>query len=305
MGNNMDGSPQASREAEVNVPVKDQSNVTLTSTEKLTSSLEGLTLTSESQRDCRYVYKMNHTRRGKLIIINNKTFDTALKLPKRNGSDVDAGNLLVLFRKLGFDVVMKHDQTVSMMRQALIEVGREDHTNVDCFAMAILSHGEAGGVFGTDNFIKIDKLVEPLKGNACKSLLGKPKLFFIQACRGNEFDEGADLPYEVSDDAGEGQDKQIKTYRIPVEADFLYAYATPPDHYAFRNNVKGSWFIQGIKKVFEEHAATLEIHQMMIRVNHVVAYDFQSSSKQKEVCSKKQIPSFVSMLTKELYFTAN
>ena len=55
-----------------------------------------------------------------------------------------------------------------------------NHAESDCFACAILSHGDEGVVYGTDGIIKIDELVEPIKGNNCPSLIGKPKLFFIQ-----------------------------------------------------------------------------------------------------------------------------
>jgi len=56
----------------------------------------------------------------------------------------------------------------------------KDHTDCDCFAMAVLSHGDEGQVFGTDEAMQIKKLVEPLK--QCESLRGKPKLFFVQVC---------------------------------------------------------------------------------------------------------------------------
>ena len=57
---------------------------------------------------------------------------------------------------------------------------RQNHADSDCFACAILSHGDEGVVYGTDAKVKIDDLVEPLKGANCKTLAGKPKLFFIQ-----------------------------------------------------------------------------------------------------------------------------
>jgi len=56
----------------------------------------------------------------------------------------------------------------------------KDHSDADCFAMAILSHGDDGIVFGTDKEIRIDNLIAPFKGKKCESLLGKPKLFFFQ-----------------------------------------------------------------------------------------------------------------------------
>jgi len=56
-----------------------------------------------------------------------------------------------------------------------------NHADSDCLAVIILSHGSEGVVFGRDGqTISIDQLVQPLKGTGCKSLVGKPKLFFIQ-----------------------------------------------------------------------------------------------------------------------------
>jgi len=56
----------------------------------------------------------------------------------------------------------------------------KDHTDCDGFAMALLSHGDEGQVYGTDGVMQIKKLVEPLK--QCESLHGKPKLFIVQVC---------------------------------------------------------------------------------------------------------------------------
>jgi hypothetical protein len=47
--------------------------------------------------------------------------------------------------------------------------------------LVILTHEEEKGILsGTDEGITIEELVKPLK--ACRSLAGKPKLIFIQAC---------------------------------------------------------------------------------------------------------------------------
>ena len=50
----------------------------------------------------------------------------------------------------------------------------------DCFVCAILTHGEEGVVYGIDDKIEVKQLLEPFKGNNCKGLVGKPKIFFIQ-----------------------------------------------------------------------------------------------------------------------------
>ena len=57
--------------------------------------------------------------------------------------------------------------------------------------MAILSHGiEDGFVYASDGLMKIDEFVNAFKPSNCPSLFQKPKLFFIQACRGYEMDNG-------------------------------------------------------------------------------------------------------------------
>ena len=59
-------------------------------------------------------------------------------------------------------------------------VGRVDHHGADCFVLIILSHGDGDGVYGIDGVIDLDKLIGQIKGQRCPSLVGKPKLIFIQ-----------------------------------------------------------------------------------------------------------------------------
>ena len=51
--------------------------------------------------------------------------------------------------------------------------------------LCILSHGESGVVFGTDGRpVKIEDLETLFDGQQCNQLVGRPKLFLIQACQG-------------------------------------------------------------------------------------------------------------------------
>lgn len=59
-------------------------------------------------------------------------------------------------------------------------VSKEDHSNSASFVCVLLSHGEDGGLYGTDGFEKFENLTRYFKGDNCRSLVGKPKLFFIQ-----------------------------------------------------------------------------------------------------------------------------
>lgn len=56
----------------------------------------------------------------------------------------------------------------------------EDHTNSACFACILLSHGEENCIYGKDGVTPIKDLTIHFRGDRCKTLLEKPKLFFIQ-----------------------------------------------------------------------------------------------------------------------------
>ncbi|GFO38322.1 caspase-3-like [Plakobranchus ocellatus] len=245
-------------------------------------------------------YNMKHDERGLALIINNKKFHPRLGLSERTGSDVDAYKMHMLLGTLGFEKIQQHDNVkANDMKDLLYQAAKKDHTDSDCFACVILSHGEEGYVFGTDNKISVDDLVLPFKGDRCTSLAGKPKLFFIQACRGQELDRGTTVADAIGDQEAE---EEIVVRSIPTEADFLMAYSVVPGFFSWRNSARGSWFIQAIYDVFTEHWQDLDLLTMMTRVNKKVAYDFESNASEEYMRRKKQIPCITSMLTKDVFF---
>lgn len=231
---------------------------------------------------------------GVCLLINNKNFDRRTGMNTRNGTDVDAAVVIKTFKNLGYQVLVFTDLSVKDMKEKLQTVAQQDHSNNASFVCVILSHGDEGVIFGTDGCEKLDVLTRYFKGDQSKSLVGKPKLFFIQACRGSDFDGG------IETDAIDAT-PDPSTDRIPVEADFLYAYSTAPGYYSWRNTCNGSWFIQSLCEMLEKHQE-LELMQVMTRVNRKVAYHFESASNLPGYSGKKQIPCIVSMLTKEFYF---
>src|SRR6218665_1552465 len=72
-------------------------------------------------------------------------------------------------------------------------------------------------------------------------------------------------------------------------------------YFAWRNKMRGSWFVQALTDKMKSLAsADIDLVRILTRVNHQVAYEFESSSK--TMPKKKEVPSIVSMLTKDLYF---
>ncbi|XP_053186847.1 caspase-3a [Scomber japonicus] len=238
-----------------------------------------------------YRYRLDYPSMGQCIIINNKNFDRRTGMNQRNGTDVDAANAMKVFSKLGYKAKVFNDQTVGQMVQILTEASKQDHSSSASFVCVLLSHGDEGVFFGTDGSIDLKSLTSLFRGDRCKSLVGKPKLFFIQACRGTELDPG------IETDSPEGSTK------IPVEADFLYAFSTAPGYYSWRNTMTGSWFIQSLCEMMSQYGKELELQHILTRVNHKVALEFVSVSNSPGFDAKKQIPCIMSMLTKEMYFS--
>ncbi|KAM8848244.1 caspase-3b isoform 1-T2 [Synchiropus picturatus] len=239
-----------------------------------------------------YCYRMDYPSLGTCLIINNKNFHKSTNMGFRNGTDLDAAAAVKTFMQLGYTVKVENDLTVQQMVKLMNNVSLQDHSNNASFACVLLSHGDEGLIYGTDRAEKFDTLTRPFKGDRCRTLVGKPKLFFIQACRGQELDAGVECD----------SDSAQTSERIPIEADFLYAYSTAPGYYSWRNTGNGSWFIQSLCEMLQKHGGKLELMQIMTRVNRQVALHFESSSSLPGFSEKKQIPCIVSMLTKELYF---
>ncbi|XP_070544304.1 caspase-7-like [Ptychodera flava] len=247
-----------------------------------------------------FEYDMSHRRRGRAIIINQKHFDEMTEMETRDGTDVDAENLLQSFGKLGFEVYRYDDLSVLEILDLLEKVAKEDHSDRDCLAVAILTHGDEDTVYGRDGPIMVDQMLGYFRGDVCPTLVGKPKLFFIQACRGHKLDDGVTLDDYDDVDGGRPQ-------RLPVEADFLVCYATVNGYYSWRNPSRGSWFVQALCHVLKYCGEKMDMLRIMTRVSKIVAYEYESNTGTSEelikMHKKKQIPCIVSMLTKDLYFT--
>lgn len=115
-----------------------------------------------------------------------------------------------------------------------------------------MSHGMEGKVYARDMAYPVERLWNPFLGENCKSLINKPKLFFIQAsiiknhvkflskvvlflnlqaCRGENLEKA--VTYETFAPmsrtlnlAAEPEKPPTITYAIPNTADMLVMYST-------------------------------------------------------------------------------
>jgi len=255
---------------------------------------QGIPMPTEKDADH---YNMGHRRRGKAYIFNHMNFDSRLQLKARNGTNNDRDNLRVCLRQLDFDVEVHDDLPFKDIERILEQASMEDHSDSDCILVTVMSHGELGILYACDQPYKPDRLWSHFAADKCPSLAGKPKLFFIQACQGDQLDHGTRMQRT-------GTDAGSTTYKVPNHADFLIAYSTIPGFYSWRNTTAGSWFVQGLVHILQSEAHTRDLLSMMTRVSRKVAYDFESNVPgDYGMHMKKQIPCVTSMLTRDLLFT--
>ncbi|XP_032802442.2 caspase-8 [Petromyzon marinus] len=220
-------------------------------------------------------YPVKNNPRGICLIINNEEFSsdfkTSPKLKKREGTHIDAEKLEKVFKYLGFKILLHNNLTVGQMIETLMSCSKMNHKNHDVFVCCILTHGEINCVFGSDGkSLLITEVTSYFNGSACKSLLGKPKLFFIQACQGHEKQSECHLAADADIDA-DGPVSPI-SYSIPDEADILLGMATVSGYLSFRHRREGSWYIQTLCNLLEQKCnGQNDILAILTDVNRVVA----------------------------------
>lgn len=135
-------------------------------------------------------YTMSSSQRGICLIINNVQFENDL-LPKRKGSDKDAFRFKEVFRQLGFAVESKRNQTAEKMKSLFRQVAARCMLKHDALVVILLSHGTESGIYGTDGLeVDLNDILSYYDNRNCKQMLGKPKVFIVQACRGRMADFG-------------------------------------------------------------------------------------------------------------------
>ncbi|CAH2300755.1 caspase-6 isoform X1 [Pelobates cultripes] len=252
-------------------------------------------------------YKMNNVKRGLALIFNHERFYWQLTLPERRGTNADRDNLHRRLHDLGFEVRVYSDLKAVEVLEKIHEASTTDHSDFDCFICVFLSHGEDNQVYAYDAKIEIQRLTSLFKGDKCKSLVGKPKIFIIQACRGNQHDEPV-LATDSTDGVIDVPDTNVievdaaSVYTLPAGADFIMCYSVAEGYYSHRETLFGSWYVQDLCEILKTYGTTLELTELLTLVNRKVSLRSVENCLDRNAIGKKQVPCFASMLTKKLYF---
>lgn len=242
---------------------------------------------SEEYKPQRRYYSMTSMPRGQCLIINN--VDYGGHGDPRYGSHQDSGVLQGVFEELGFVVHVEEDLTAAVMRSALATCserckpsGKEEY---DCVVVIVLAHGSQAGIMGVDGrFVKLEEIWTPFLKNS--HLNEKPKVFLIQACRG----ENKETTGTLRTDATAFNLAQ----NLPTHSDIFIGYATIPGCVAYRDVEAGSPYAMAIASIFQQCSAipNMDINTMLTMVNMTVSDELGFS----------QMPCIEHTLRKQLTF---
>ncbi|VDN98815.1 unnamed protein product [Rodentolepis nana] len=193
------------------------------------------------------------------------------------------------------------------MQSELAYVGRKtDHSAYDAFVAVIMTHGGLGELYGVNgDAFPVHQLTLDFTAEKCPSLAGKPKLFFIQACRGDDYQLGYAVPANGASEgelsmhqgssslnplqfrssrleSNEAEDideepaiaaaKLPKKQRlVPSFADFLLSYATLAGFKAQRDPQQGSIYIQTLCHYLELYGKSRSLLDIVTSVHREVS----------------------------------
>ena len=222
---------------------------------------------------------------GIALIISNTEFEDPLLY--RNGGKEDENQIQKLFTTLHYKVVPLNNLRVSQITRALKIVTQHPDgkltttqdreklavlSNKDClvsamhdsFVLCLMTHGVEGAVLGTDEEqCKIQEIHDII--GSCKILSNKPKMVFIQACRGNKV-----LQHDAATNA----------------ENLLLSFATPHGYVSYRDDY-GSWYMQEICRIFNKGYKTKDVESMIAEVQAAV---MEKVGKEADGTRAKQKP---------------
>ena len=155
-------------------------------------------------------------------------------------------------------------------------------SNHDSFICCLMSHGEENVIYGIDGEPFIIKSIYQFLGDGCAALISKPKMVFVQACRGDETAEVEPLPRD-------GVPKSDGPRNV---ADFLLSFPTFNGHSAFRDD-NGSWYMKALCFIFSKNHEKHDVLNMIIAVHNEVSDRMDLAG---------QVPSYESSLRCMVHF---
>ncbi|XP_015782014.1 caspase-7 [Tetranychus urticae] len=217
------------------------------------------------------IYEVKSNPRGFCLIVNNIDFEI---FDQRLSAEEDGVFLASIFEQLGFAMNYFKNMSASDIEAVFQKYSKmEELKEHDALVCVIMSHGlKSDLIVGSDGlYVRLETLLSYFNNFNCPYLMNKPKLFFIQACRGDEYDFGI-LDATTTADAGPIPGpvvfaKDLDKGRIPTWSDMCIVQSTVQGYVALRSVQSGSWFAEALGQALVDHAWEKSLHEILMVVS--------------------------------------
>ncbi|KAM8939442.1 caspase-3-like [Pelodytes ibericus] len=242
-------------------------------------------------------YSMKLPQMGYCLIFDVNKSDTSNLLKPKNAENLQTATKT--FTDLGFMVNIESVKACSKIKHVLNKVANLDHSMNNCFVCIVLIHE----VDFTFDQYDSRELTEEFTGDKCRTLVGKPKIFFVLVNLSNRElfhlsllagakEEDVDSNLETDS----GSDYQRRIAKIPVQADFLYV--------SFTSSAAGKqldpiwWYMQNLCNLLLEYGHTTNILTIVTRMNSLTEQQYVGLGLEDRaffIKPQKQFPSAISV----------
>lgn len=236
--------------------------------------------------------------RGKALLISMEKYKHHAN---REGAEFDRGKMDGIFKMLHFDVTSFKDHTAHDLKSEMKSTAKDIcRAYTDCFVCFVSAHGntdESGNPYIEDqNGDKVD-IIKDIMEPFMVPLQGKPKVFFINACRGE---------YKMTSQKLEAE--KTTTTRSPTtpstqrmikylddKKDVLVVFSTEEGNQSGRDTENGTYFVQALCRAIPEKCDKEDVEMMVTRANMILT----SSPEFRE---HPQVATSISKLTRKLFW---
>ncbi len=240
--------------------------------------------------------------KGFALIVSNDYSATPheLSLPVLTGTRKDAQQMAEAFKALGIVTICEHNLTRLRLMQLVYETAQCTNypRNSTCIAFVFSGHGyEKNHLYTQDGKkVKIEQIVEQFLPRRAPVIGNIPKLFFIDACRGDQEMQSITIPKGAPGLRAKGG-KGI-SLEVPPEGNYLLAYSTMPCYRSYESQGEGGIWMTTLAARLRLAAGRGEsVEDILTAVNEDLMQRYQSPEWKTNV----QQPEKISRLNKRVY----
>ncbi|XP_066255947.1 caspase-6-like [Euwallacea similis] len=251
----------------------------------------------------KFEYDRQGSDPGRIIIFNQEFGDDSTL--KREGSRRDVNEIILCFQRLGFNIfeedvlVDKTEDEILGKLDSVIE-DTESLKKINCLIIFFFTHGDTKNCLyvkgGTMNCSDIW-----VKFLNCPILQKKPKMVVFQACKGENFSlvDGKNVTSKNSSELLDMDSFSV----TQLPNNMLILFSTTEGNMSYRHPVTGTWFIQELCRNFSMYGRRDDVISLITRTMKCVCGNYYLQLENE--ISAKQMPIFVSTLTKKFYLNRN